>query len=154
MISVQIGQCGNQLGFCLLNSIFEHILNNENYLEFYFHSFSSNSLENSKKLQPRTVCIDTEPKVINECVLTAKQSKNWIFNDRNLHYLYGGAGNNWALGYSICSNEFVEKCINSVRRELEDIDIPSTIVILHSVGGGTGSGVGTKITEEINNEVR
>lgn len=44
MITVHAGQCGNQLGYCLLDTLYEHILNNEIHLELYFHSSSNDNL--------------------------------------------------------------------------------------------------------------
>ncbi len=37
--------------------------------------------------------------------------------------------------------------------ELEHCDTSATIMFIHSMGGGTGSGLGTRITEEAADEV-
>lgn len=149
MITVNTGQCGNQLGYCILNSIYEHIISSKPSLtNLYYHNSNKDN-----KLISRTILIDTEPKVIFECLNKTKERNEWLYNEKNIHYLYGGAGNNWAMGYQMCSGELLNLSLNSIRYELEDIDMTPTIVIIHSVGGGTGSGLGTKITEEINDEV-
>jgi hypothetical protein len=57
------------------------------------------------------------------------------------------------MGYQMCSGKFRDAGIDSIRRELEDVDIPTALVVIHSVGGGTGSGLGTRMTEEISDEV-
>jgi tubulin delta len=162
MIGIHAGQCGNQLGHCLLDCLYAHLShgNNESHenslnqsldedMNFYFRQN-----EKSNQWIARTVCMDTEPKVIHECVTSAKRSNKWKYCERNTHYLHGGAGNNWAMGYQLCSGEFRDAGIDSIRRELEDVDIPSTLVVIHSVGGGTGSGLGTRMTEAISDEVR
>jgi hypothetical protein len=94
MISVNAGQCGNQLGYCIIDSLYDH-LNDENdtfdarNLEHFFRRS-----EKRKKWVARSVCLDTEPKVIHECFERAKQSKNWVFNETGAAYEHGGAGNN------------------------------------------------------------
>lgn len=40
----------------------------------------------------------------------------------------------------------------STRRELEYCECPATLLTIHSVGGGTGSGLGTKVTEAAREE--
>ena len=47
----------------------------------------------------------------------------------------------------MCSGEYLETSIDCIRKELEATDEVPTLLFLHSVGGGTGSGLGTKITE-------
>ena len=47
----------------------------------------------------------------------------------------------------MCSGKFLESSLNCIRKELEHCDLPPTLLISHSIGGGTGSGLGTKITE-------
>eukprot|EP01034_Spumella_vulgaris_P035488 gene35488-43752_t len=56
-------------------------------------------------------------------------------------------GNNWALGYQMTSGEYLETALNCIQRELEYCDHSQTLVFMHSVAGGTGSGLGTRITE-------
>lgn len=150
MITIHAGQCGNQLGYCILDSLYDHLAHQNNYEDMnYYYQYN----EKSMAWYARSVCIDTEPKVIHECVTRANQLKKWKFNENHTHYLYGGAGNNWAMGYQMCSGDIQERSIESIRKELEDVDIPSALVILHSVGGGTGSGLGTRMTEVISDEV-
>ena len=38
--------------------------------------------------------------------------------------------------------------------ELEECDVPATLLFTHSMGGGTGSGLGTRISEEAADHVR
>ena len=68
------------------------------------------------------------------------------------HIYIKGAGNNWAQGYEMCSGEFAETALDCVRRELEFVDNCPFLVVTHSLAGGTGSGLGTRITEQIGDE--
>lgn len=69
-----------------------------------------------------------------------------------MYILIIGAGNNWAQGYEMCSGEFEETALDCVRRELEFVDNCPYLVVAHSLAGGTGSGLGAKITELIRDE--
>jgi hypothetical protein len=149
MITIHAGQCGNQLGYCVMNSIFSHLNQNEELMGSYFRQ-SSHRLP---LWTARSVCLDTEPKVIHECIERSKQSKRWTLDERSSQYRHGGAGNNWAMGYQMFSADFRDESINCIRRELEHADFCTTLATIHSVGGGTGSGLGTRITEEISDEV-
>ena len=85
--------------------------------------------------------------LVNEVVARANREGDWTFDKASLAYRHGGAGNNWALGYNMCSGEFLEASLNCIRRELEFCDNTASLVTLHSMGGGTGSGLGTRMTE-------
>jgi hypothetical protein len=163
MISIHAGQCGNQLGFCVLDSLFDHLsqtttstTENDNQTALMNHFFRRSQNTRGGSTQPkwvaRSVCIDTEPKVIHDCISRAEDMKKWFLNDKHAHYEYGGAGNNWAKGYQLCTGNFRDASMNSIRMELEEADVSPTLLIIHSIGGGTGSGLGTKMTEEIYDE--
>lgn len=150
-VFVETGQCGNQLGFSLLDSLFSHLsdCNDENAdmpLDTFFHHSSTG------KPTARAVCLDTEPKVINESLQKAHKGSRWRIDPRSVAYRHGGAGNNWALGYEMASGEFLDTSINLVRRELEYCDYSQTLVFMHSVAGGTGSGLGTRMSEACEDE--
>ena len=167
MISIHAGQCGNQLGYCILDSLFDHLTqqptastsekdkDNQTILMNHFFRHSRDvrrGTSSSSKWVARSVCIDTEPKVIHDCISRADDMKKWFFNDKHAHYEYGGAGNNWAKGYQLCTGSFRDASMNSIRIELEEADVSPTLLIVHSIGGGTGSGLGTKMSEETYDE--
>lgn len=165
MISIHAGQCGNQLGFCVLDSLYEHLTQpgastskHDDQIRLMNHFFRrtsdvrGGSTRSRSKWMARSVCIDTEPKVIHDCISRAEDMKKWFLNEKHAHYEYGGAGNNWAKGYQLCTGEFRDASMNSIRIELEEADVSPTLLIVHSIGGGTGSGLGTKMSEEIYDE--
>ncbi|KAK8782140.1 hypothetical protein V5799_016519, partial [Amblyomma americanum] len=63
-----------------------------------------------------------------------------------------GAGNNWAKGHYTEGSELVDSVLDVVRKEAEACDCLQGFQMTHSLGGGTGSGMGTlllvKILEE------
>merc|ERR1719220_1222705 len=54
-----------------------------------------------------------------------------------------GAGNNWAKGHYTEGAELIEEALDVIRKEVENCDCPQGFQICHSLGGGTGSGMGT-----------
>merc|ERR1719167_1816566 len=65
------------------------------------------------------------------------------FKPDNLCFGNNGAGNNWAKGHYTEGAELVESVLDRVRLEVEQCDAPQGFQIFHSLGGGTGSGMGT-----------
>merc|ERR1712051_1044362 len=55
----------------------------------------------------------------------------------------GGAGNNWAKGHYTEGAKLIEEALDVIRKEVEQCDAPQGFQICHSLGGGTGSGMGT-----------
>ncbi|XP_042556516.1 tubulin beta chain-like isoform X2 [Dipodomys spectabilis] len=63
-----------------------------------------------------------------------------------------GAGNNWAKGHYTEGAELLEWVLDVVRRESERCDCLQGFQLAHSLGGGTGSGMGTLILNKIREE--
>mmetsp|Transcript_3415 Transcript_3415/g.5777 ORF Transcript_3415/g.5777 Transcript_3415/m.5777 type:complete len:153 (-) Transcript_3415:950-1408(-) len=79
-----------------------------------------------------------------------------LFPKQNLIYSQNGRGNNWALGFKRdyvedhASDGFnlFEQTMEALRKEAERADFFLGSVIFHSLAGGTGSGLGSRIIEE------
>ncbi|XP_028343120.1 tubulin beta-1 chain isoform X1 [Physeter macrocephalus] len=63
-----------------------------------------------------------------------------------------GAGNNWAKGHYTEGAELVESVLDAVRAEAEGCDCLQGFQLVHSLGGGTGSGMGTLLLGKIREE--
>jgi len=91
-----------------------------------------------------------------------------LFHPNNFIFGQAGAGNNWAKGHYTEGAELVDQVMDVVRKEAEGCDcmqvgyshrslsislINYTIVqgfqVTHSLGGGTGSGMGTLLVQKI-----
>ena len=138
---ITTGQCGNQLGACLNEKLFTELSRDpEDSLEMEIY-FRQSKMRSGKYLA-RNICIDTEPKVIKDIVGSRRQkSQPWSYDPASCAYRHGGAGNNWSIGYEMCSGEFLEEIMNKTQRELEHSDLSPVITIVHSIAGGTGSGL-------------
>lgn len=147
-VFVATGQCGNQLGYELLDRLYSHSISQPHSTEDVSLDAEvlKSSLFRGNKNTGRIVCLDTEPKVIQDCINKTKRKDRWIYDPKSIAYLHGGAGNNWALGYSMASGEFLDISMNCIRREVELCDSAPVITFIHSLAGGTGSGLGNKQT--------
>lgn len=79
----------------------------------------------------------------------------WAYHDDNIVLTgQGGAGNNWALGYSYSrfGSQGKHRLLDRTRREAERADRLDGFLMLHSVAGGTGSGLGSFLTETLQDE--
>lgn len=149
IIFLRCGQCGNQLGHEITRNLYENSVSgnvdsDSEFLEPFFRNSKAG------KLYSRSICLDTEPKVINDCLNQCNvKNSGWSLDPRSVAYRHGGAGNNWALGYQMFSGEFLEIGMNLLRRELEHCDLVPLLFSIHSLAGGTGSGLGTRLSEEV-----
>lgn len=75
-----------------------------------------------------------------------------MFKPDNFINSTSGAGNNWARGHYTEGGELVETVIDSLRKEAEACDQLQGFQLTHSLGGGTGSGMGTLLLSKIKEE--
>ena len=92
--------------------------------------------------EPRAVLVDLDPNVTDKI----KSSEyNGLFRPENI--ILGqseswGAGCNWATGYNE-GQELLDQVREVVRKEAEGCDCLKGFQMTHSLGGGTGSGIGS-----------
>ena len=75
-----------------------------------------------------------------------------IFRPDNFVFGQSGAGNNWAKGHYTEGAELVDSVLDVVRKEAESCDCLQGFQLTHSLGGGTGSGMGTLMISKIREE--
>jgi len=63
-----------------------------------------------------------------------------------------GAGNNWAKGHYTEGAELIDSVLDVVRKESESCDCLQGFQLTHSLGGGTGAGMGTLLISKIREE--
>jgi len=172
IIHVQVGQCGNQVGTAFWMKLFdEHKLSKddgtwaggddvadadgdgipdelENVDVFYRETGSENTKEawKSVKRTPRAVLVDLEPGTLD--VIKAGALRK-AFDPTCLKFGNNGAGNNWAKGHYTEGAEIVEDVLDILRKEAEKGDCVQGFQLFHSLGGGTGSGMGTLLLLKI-----
>ena len=102
-----------------------------------------------KKYVPRAVLVDLEPGTM-DAVRAGPFGK--LFRPDNFVFGQSGAGNNWAKGHYTEGAELVDQVLDVVRREAEGCDCLQGFQITHSLGGGTGAGMGTLLISKIREE--
>lgn len=101
----------------------------------------------------RCVCVDSETKVINHNYREDTRSGR-LYREGNMISGQRGRGNNWALGYHGLNGETEEmsllhRAMETVRKEIERCDNYAGTIVVHSLTGGTGSGLGSRLVERI-----
>lgn len=61
-------------------------------------------------------------------------------------------GNNWAKGHYTEGAELIDSVLEVLRKESEGCDCLQGFQLAHSLGGGTGSGLGTLLISKIREE--
>jgi len=156
IIHTQVGQCGNQIGLRFWEYISqEHGVQPDG--KFFTESGSRDgmSAEEREKLAKlhvyfeetgelrftaRAVLVDLEPGIIDK---VKSSPYGGIFRADAVNHAAGGAGNNWAKGHYTEGGAIIADIEANIQKEAEKCDAPQGFQITHSLGGGTGSGLGT-----------
>ena len=72
----------------------------------------------------------------------------WIYAPDRIYCQQRGAGNNWANGYRSCLPA-CEAVLEMLHAEVDKCEHFGGFLVLMSVAGGTGSGLGTRVTEAL-----
>ncbi|AOA64856.1 Tubulin alpha-3 chain [Komagataella phaffii CBS 7435] len=156
VISINVGQAGCQIGnsswelYCL-----EHGIDPTGHLEDEkkgvqdegFATFFNET--GSGKYVPRTLYVDLEPNVVDE-VRTGKFKD--LFYQEQLITGKEDAANNYARGHYTVGRELLEPVMERLRKMADQCDGLQGFLFTHSFGGGTGSGFGALLLEELSNE--
>merc|ERR1719347_723910 len=95
---------------------------------------------------PRNLMVDLEPNVIDDIKNSAFSA---IFHPDFLLPGKEDAANNFARGHYTVGKEMIDKVNDRLRKLVDNCDNVQGFVVNHSVGGGTGSGLGALILERI-----
>ena len=165
-IVVQVGQCGNQVGCRFWDlALREHAATNrkgqfDEALGTFFRNVDTRCNPPAEipvgdgrrpiaSLKARAVLVDMEEGVVNEIL---KGPLGDVFDSRQLITSVSGSGNNWACGYEQYGRRYREQILEAVRKAAEACDCLQSFLLVHSMGGGTGSGLGTYICEMLSDE--
>jgi tubulin beta len=75
-----------------------------------------------------------------------------LFRPDNFVFGQTGAGNNWAKGHYTEGAELIDSVLDVVRKEAEGCDCMQGFQLCHSLGGGTGAGMGTLLISKVREE--
>jgi len=155
IVHLQTGQCGNQIGYKFWEIVAEeHAIQPDgtyagnsdlelNKINVYFNEGSAG------RYVPRSILLDLEPGVLDS---VRAGSFGQLFHPDNFIFGQSGAGNNWATGHYTEGAELLDSIIDVVIKEAEGCDALQGFQLCHSLGGGTGSGLGTLLISKIREE--
>ena len=162
IVHVQVGQCGNQIGAKFWELITdEHNINKDGA---YAPSEGDTEADKQLKLEridvyfqeaqgdryvPRALLVDLEPGCLDQI---RAGPIGGLFRPDNYIHAASGAGNNWAKGHYTEGAEHVDLVLDCLRKEAETCDCMQGFQLCHSLGGGTGSGMGTLLVSRIREE--
>eukprot|EP00731_Ephydatia_muelleri_P036845 Em0337g5a len=102
------------------------------------------------KYVPRAVLVDLEPGTMDS---VRSGPYGQLFRPDNFVIRPKRCGrNNWAKGHYTEGAELVDAVLDVVRKEAEGCDCLQGFQLTHSLGGGTGSGMGTLLVSKIREE--
>ncbi|XP_054163265.1 tubulin beta chain-like [Oppia nitens] len=155
IVHIQAGQCGNQMG-----SKFWEVISEEHGIDPTGHYKGDTAIQlerinvyynetSNDVYVPRSVLLDLEPGTMDA---VRSSAFGQLFRPDNFIYGQSGAGNNWAKGHYTEGAELVDRVLDVVRKESESCDCLQGFQLCHSLGGGTGSGMGTLLVSKIREE--
>eukprot|EP00764_Aduncisulcus_paluster_P012345 gnl/Carplike_NY0171/534_a732_3270.p1 GENE.gnl/Carplike_NY0171/534_a732_3270~~gnl/Carplike_NY0171/534_a732_3270.p1 ORF type:complete len:449 (-),score=168.41 gnl/Carplike_NY0171/534_a732_3270:95-1441(-) len=155
IVHIQAGQCGNQIG-----AKFWEVISDEHGVDpaGAYDGDSDLQLERINvyyneatggRYVPRAVLVDLEPGTMDS---VRAGPFGQLFRPDNFVFGQTGAGNNWAKGHYTEGAELVDAVLDVIRKEAESCDCLQGFQLCHSLGGGTGSGMGTLLMAKIREE--
>jgi len=154
-VHIQTGQCGNQIGQKFWEIITdEHGMDTDGVPDSDQNEIQAERLdvyynEGQGRYIPRAVLVDLEPGTMD--TLKAGPLGN-LFKPDNYCFAQSGAGNNWAKGHYTEGAELVDQVLEVARKEAEACECIQGFQLTHSLGGGTGSGMGTLLISKMKEE--
>ena len=155
IVHIQGGQCGNQIG-----AKFWEVISDEHGVDptGTYHGDSDLQLERINvyyneatggRYVPRAILMDLEPGTMDS---VRAGPFGQLFRPDNFVFGQTGAGNNWAKGHYTEGAELIDSVLDVVRKEAESCDCLQGFQLTHSMGGGTGAGMGTLLISKIREE--
>ncbi|XP_075604042.1 tubulin epsilon chain isoform X3 [Balearica regulorum gibbericeps] len=168
-VVVQVGQCGNQVGCRFWDlALREHAAVNkkgiyDEALSSFFRNVDTRSGGDGPNIYKGKICslkarvrqfikallIDMEEGVVNEILQGPLRD---VFDSKQLITDVSGSGNNWAVGHKLYGYQYRENIVEKLRKTAEHCDCLQCFFIIHSMGGGTGSGLGTFVLNLLEDE--
>ncbi|ETN66583.1 tubulin beta-3 chain [Anopheles darlingi] len=152
IVVLHLGQCGNRVAESFWENICdEHCLDQEGCFigEHYLPRQRINVYFDESpccNYVPRTIFADLDRGSLDYLRCS---SYGRLFSPDSFIGGQTSAGNNWARGYHTEGAELLDQIIDAARRMVEGCDCLQGFQLVHSIGGGTGSGLGTLLLENL-----
>jgi len=152
VLTVSVGQGGNQLGnavwhqYCGEHKVTADGKRNDpsGKEDQYFYTFFEET--QSGQYVPRNLSVDLEPSVLDDI---RRGAYSQIFHPEFLINGKEDAANNFARGHYTVGKEINDQVNDRIRKLVDNSENVQGFIVNHSVGGGTGSGLGMLILERL-----
>ena len=154
VISLHVGQAGAQIGnacwelYCLEHGIQADGLmpsdTSTGRADDSFNTFFNET--GSGKHVPRAVVVDLEPTVVDEIRGGVYRA---LWHPEQLITGKEDAANNYARGHYTVGKEYVDQCVDRIRKLADQCSGLQGFLIFRSFGGGTGSGFASLLMERL-----
>ncbi|KAH7912826.1 beta-tubulin 2 [Hygrophoropsis aurantiaca] len=162
IVNIQAGQAGNQVGESFWKMLLaEHGLDDSGWTLYRFLQMyqGNDPLQTERagvyftevesggraKYVPRSVQVDLEAGIRAGPLGKLFRPDTFFTSD-------SGAGNNWAKGFYTEGAELIDPILDIVRRQTEACEALQGFQIIHSLGGGTGAGLGSLLLSKLREE--
>lgn len=160
IVNIQAGQAGNQIGDAFWSMLLlEHGLDSQGVytskdpqqldrITTYFEEIEPTGGRPARYV-PRSIQVDLEGGVIGKL---KGGERGRLFAPDSWVHADSGAANNWGKGHYTEGAELVEGLLDMIRKQTEKCDALQGFQLIHSLGGGTGSGLGTLLLSKLREE--
>ena len=166
VVTIQVGQCGNQISWRFWDLVLrEHVQQNrlgnfDESMSSFFRNVDTRYADPLEipvaggqhpisALRARAVLVDTEEGVVGQLL---RGPLGDLFDRQQVLTDVSGAGNNWAHGSEVYGPLHREAFLECVRRAVGHCDSIQCFSLVHSMGGGTGSGLGSYLLRALQDE--
>lgn len=135
VVSIHVGQCGNQIGSAFWNLLLlehEKTADDDPVLSSFFH-YDYLSNRKTPVMKARALLVDMECGPLQE---TMKSSLGPLFDETQYIMDVSGAGNNFAQGYYSYGPQYHDRFLEGVRKNVEKCESLQSFFLTHSLGGG------------------
>ncbi|KAJ3061367.1 Tubulin epsilon chain, partial [Podochytrium sp. JEL0797] len=144
-IVLPVGQCGNQIASRFWDLSLQELAATPTATSLATSTFFDKPTPKSP-LRARSVLTDMEPGVLTHLLSTPLSH---LFTDAQIVSSASGSGNNWGMGYAHYGPQFGAEILDKIRIQAENCDSLQSFFLINSLGGGTGSGLGSWILEQL-----
>ena len=166
VVTIPVGQCGNQISWRFWDLVLrEHVQHNrlglfDDSMSSFFRNVDTRHADPLEipvaggqhpisALRARAVLVDTEEGVVSQVL---RGPLGDLFDRQQVLTDVSGAGNNWAHGSEVYGPQHREAFLECVRRAVGFCDSIQCFSLVHSMGGGTGSGLGSYLLAALRDE--
>ncbi|CAL6049892.1 Beta-tubulin [Hexamita inflata] len=154
ILTIQVGQCGNNLASTFWEgAMLEHQIQADGLLTDPLEPVGNQSVyfqeaSNGRRV-PRSVLVDLDQTVMEKI---RNGNLGGVFKPENIISGIDGASNNWARGYWTDGAEIIDQVMDTIRKQIEQSATINIFQMVHALGGGTGSGLGSLICDKLREE--